>query len=232
MIGSAKHLHKYLPGVEQAKEIEDGGSATVYFKALDVAEIAVIKCSNQFLLEHCSALVECIKKLEGSTYPDLQDTFLLVSRGSVGELTSSKISNLQPAVKQCAQDSAKAVNSSVGKLFDPRNIPNNINDSSLYQIVKIVPLLGQVQEKKFLEGYLSFQKKVEAILQEESKVLEDMNGWRRVTVTLQSAISALSITPSNVDSERAFSSSGRIWTDLHTNLTVENIEIMLSYYSK
>ncbi|KAJ8881915.1 hypothetical protein PR048_018401 [Dryococelus australis] len=61
-------LHKYLPDiVENMNEIEDGGSDTAYFKALQVAEVVVIQCSSQFLLQHSLALVECIVEIEGTT---------------------------------------------------------------------------------------------------------------------------------------------------------------------
>ncbi|KAJ8880074.1 hypothetical protein PR048_020697 [Dryococelus australis] len=225
-----KLFHEYLPHIlEYVNEIEDGGSAALYFTALDIEQVAVIQCSTQFLLEHCSALVECIVELEGSTcqlmhkisskVSDLKDTFLLVSRGTVSELTRLRISNLKSAVKQCGCETRilkswtavphqrvqkQLVISSVGKLFDPGNIVNKIVDSSLYPIVKIVPLLDQVQERKFIEVYHLFQKQVEAILQEERKVdvLQVLNGLKeRHCEVAECAISALWIPPSNVDSE-------------------------------
>ncbi|KAJ8891152.1 hypothetical protein PR048_010666 [Dryococelus australis] len=126
------------------------------------------------------------------------------------------------------------ISSKVSDLQDTLLLISRGNCCSLNQIVKIMPVLvRQVQEKTFLAGYLSFQKQVAATLQEERKVdvPEVLNGLKESHCDFaESAISALWIPPSNVDSQRALSSFGHILTDLRTNLKVENIEIMLSSY--
>lgn len=189
-----------------------------------------------------------------SMLADLESNFLLVSRGTFGEKTTASISKLQSQVKQCAvkeklknlglkchsklqslreKDTARNFFSSLGKLFGVRNIMNNDVDEKLYASVQNLPLLNTLTQQEFLLGYVAFQKQVASILEEGrvTDVIQVLQGLRPEHDNFVSmAVSVLWIPPSNVDSERAFSSYGHILTDLRTGLKPSNIELMLAKY--
>ncbi|KAJ8891447.1 hypothetical protein PR048_003975 [Dryococelus australis] len=81
------YISEYLPDlVEFFQETDDGGSGTEYFHT----RLILSRAAN-FLVEHCSSLVENIVELEGlmyslchklnSMWDDLESNFLLVNRG-------------------------------------------------------------------------------------------------------------------------------------------------------
>lgn len=189
-----------------------------------------------------------------SKLTDLQNSFFLVSRGTFGLKTREVVETVTSAVRKCTvQEQLKSVGlqcnkkltslldkdttgilvKSMSKLFDTRNISINLVDDSLWLTAKNVPLLGNISQKEFCEGYLAFQAQVKAMLEEQGDVdiLSVLLGLKEEHHNfVKNATAAVWIPPSNVDSERAFSAYGQILTDMRTNLKSENIQIMLSKY--
>ncbi|XP_063244419.1 uncharacterized protein LOC134543361 [Bacillus rossius redtenbacheri] len=108
---SANYVGEHVDDlVEFLSAEEEGSSAIVHFKNLSQDDVAVIKCSSVFLIEHCIKTIDSIVLLEGANYAfshqeypilmDLKNTFTLISRGILGEDTCTSIAKLSTQVKQ------------------------------------------------------------------------------------------------------------------------------------
>ncbi|KAJ8892414.1 hypothetical protein PR048_004994 [Dryococelus australis] len=97
------------------------------------------------------------------------------------------------------------------RLFHPRHIVSNVADVHLYRAAKTFPVLSHLPKQEFLAGYFTFQVQVFELLREMKpvdvvSVLLGIQDSRKNFVSC--AVSALTIPPSNADSERAFLHTG------------------------
>lgn len=263
---SVEYVAEYEDDLIEFLTSADSGISTEYFSNLSNCERAIIQCSAEFLVEHGTPLIKHIVELEGSSYTlshklypllwDLENSFLLVSRGVFGDQTCAALSKLPTAVKKgqmsenlksvglkCAtklqnlkdNDSAKQFFTTVSNLYSVRNVANNQVDDKLFAAAKTLPVVTTVTRKEFLEGYLAFQTQTAKALEESSSpsvdVCQILQGLKNDhTNFVSQALSILWIPASNVDCERGFSSYGHIFSDLRTSLKTSNIEIMLGKY--
>ncbi|KAJ8889228.1 hypothetical protein PR048_008726 [Dryococelus australis] len=132
------------------------------------------------------------------------------------------------------KNSAKPFFSTVGNLYDVRNVVNHQVNEKLFAVAKTLPIVTTVTKKEFLEGYLAFQVQTAKALEEGlnvdvCQVLQRLKNDHANFVS--QALAILWISASNVDSERGFSPYWHIFSDLRTGLKTCNIEIMLKYFS-
>ncbi|KAJ8869434.1 hypothetical protein PR048_028424, partial [Dryococelus australis] len=210
---SIEYITEYLENLIEFLKGVDSGVSAEYFTNLSNCERTIIQCSAEFLIEHGTPLTKHILELEGSSYTvshelcpllsDLENNFLLVSRGIFGDKTSAALSKLPTPVKK------------------------------LFAVAKTLSIVATVTQKAFLEGYPAFQAQTAKALEEEPnvdvcQVLQELKN-DHANFVLQ-AFAILWIPAPNVDCERGFSSYGHIFSDLHTGLKTCNIEIMLLKY--
>ncbi|KAJ8876308.1 hypothetical protein PR048_020753, partial [Dryococelus australis] len=261
---SVEYIAEYLEDLTDFLTGVDSGVSAKYFTNLNNCECAIIHCSAEFLMEHGTPLIKHILELEGSSYnvshklypllSDLENNFLLVSRGIFRDKTSTALSKLPTPVKKCQmtenlknfglkcatklqnlreKDSAKPFFSTVGNLYAVRNVVNNPVNEKLFAVAKTLPIVTTVTQKEFLEGYLAFQAQTAKALEEEPNVVvcQVLQGLKNYhTNFVSQALAILWIPASNVDCERGFSTYRQIFSDLCTSLITCNIEIMLTKY--
>lgn len=145
---------------------------------------------------------------------------------SVRRASLLKLNNLKES------DTGKIVISSIGKLFDPRNImKGDLDSGEISQLIKHIPILQELLPSAYLEPYKVFRDLVASSCKEGTDV--DVIA---VLLSLKSeygpfveaAVKALWIPVSNVDSERSFSTHCNIMSDRRTALTPSNMEVMVS----
>lgn len=242
--------------------VDDESAAVNYFKGMTSTEVNKIHCQAVMLVDHCAQCCNLLLTLESSKIPmahtlnsklnDLSKSFVLLKEGFFFEQTSSALSKLSKHIqaqmtclfqsvgekslcklsKLIESDTAKDFLSSLGQLFDPRNIlKSNIENDDICGLMKNIPMLKDLAKTEQIVPYIVFREQASSLGKSGKDVdavaiLLSLKSEHDMFV--QSVVKSLWIPVNNVDSERSFSMYNNIMTDRRTNMNAENMELMLT----
>lgn len=183
---SVVYIHTYLPDLHEFfSRMEEGGGAVQALRSLTDAEVAVIQCQANYVVEHCSAIVTLLEILEGS-YPyshklqsklqDVENSLKIVSEGCFGDETSAQLkavpkkhaaaltttlanaaakANVKLAQLQNG-DTAKSFLRAIGQMFDER-LMGSVTIEQVKHASKNLPLMSSLPTQVVLEGHAALK---------------------------------------------------------------------------
>lgn len=183
---------------------------------------------------------------------DLQRSYIIIGEGNFNVQTTALLQQLQPKLrtpliqklKNVALKSSTKLSSlqlldpatdfltAISKLFNPRDIVTTTNEE-VKASAKNVPFLSDLTTNVglLLEGYCALKAKVcsEVSQGRDVVILTTLLGLKADhSDFVESAVRAIWLPVSNVDSERGFSAYNNVLTDKRTTLTPENVELMVA----
>lgn len=248
--------------VEFVQSVDDESVAVHYFKSLNPSEVQKIHCQAVMLLEHCSKCSNLLLSLESNETPlahilssklgDLCKSFVLLKDGFFFEKTSAELAllskhcqvqltslfksvgehSLQKLHYLIDSDAGKDFISSLGKLFDPREVvQTDLGNNDVCDLMKKIPILRELPLSQVVEPYSIFKTKICSLCKEDKNVnviLILLSLKSDFSSFVNAAVKSLWIPVNNVDCERSFSMYNCVMSDRRTNLTPDNMELMLS----
>ncbi|KAJ8892021.1 hypothetical protein PR048_004586 [Dryococelus australis] len=145
---------------------------------------------------------------------------------SVGEHSLEKLHQLSDS------DAGKDFISSLGQLFDPKNVvQSDLGHNDLFKLMSKLRLLRELPSSQVVESYSAFTERICSICKEGKHIdvivvlLSLKSEFSRF---VNAAIKSLWISVKNVDCERYFSMYRCVMPDRRANMTPDNMKMMLS----
>ncbi|KAJ8893379.1 hypothetical protein PR048_005970 [Dryococelus australis] len=175
-IPPSQYLCEYLYDIVEFVQSVDDKSITVnYFKALNPSAVQKIHCQAIKLSEHCSK-----SHTLGSKLSDLCKSFVLLKDVFFFEKTSAELSqlskqgqvqltsmfNLEKSCQLIDSDAGKDFISSLGQLFDPRNLVQSDLGHNFCKLMSKLPLHRELPTSKVVEPRSAFRESICSICKE------------------------------------------------------------------